>query len=696
MTINNDEIDLRKLFGSLLDYKWWIVGFTFFTALIGVAYTLFATPIYTANASIQVESKSSGGVLKDFAGFLEEKSSSSTEVVILKSRMILSNTVEQLNLTTQVKPEFSLPFIGKGLARLQGEMPELYIAQFTPQDLAFSRLILEIGEQPDSFRLFSTAGELLLEGQAGKKYQLEPFSFAVTSLKGKPSQRFVVEKIPELTAITALQKQISISENGKQTGIIEIAMNGEDKKLIQRIVKSVSENYLLQNIARNSAEASKSLEFLTQQLPEIKDRLSEAENNLNEFRLKNESVDLNLETKSVLDTLVQLEAGLNELTIKESEISQRFTKRHPAYIALLDKRKVLKAERNRLNKQIEGLPNTQKEIIRLTRDLEVNQQIYLQILNKMQELEIVKASAIGNVRILDQAQVFSDPIAPKKLVIVLLALVIGAVFSSFAVILKTILHRGITSASEIEALGLATYAVIPYSEHQPQISVDKKPTDYKILSEHNPADLSIEALRGLRTSLHFAMLEAKNNILMITGTSPSVGKTFISLNLANILAKSGKKVLLIDADLRRSYLRNALKLDKSKGLSAFITQGLRYEEIIQPYLGFDVIVKGETPPNPSELLMNQRIEQLFHWASENYDIVLVDTPPILAVTDAGILGKYAGTTLLLSFFERTTENEIRQAKDRFEKNGVTIKGVILNGIKKQARNKYEYYAYDYK
>ncbi|MGX2975277.1 polysaccharide biosynthesis tyrosine autokinase [Ursidibacter arcticus] len=690
---NNDEIDLMKLFGALLDHKWWIILFTLFTTLIGIGYVILATPIYTANASIQVETKSSGGVLKDFAGIFEEKSSASTEIAILKSRMVISNTVEQLNLTTQITPKF-MPFIGKGIARLQGYEPNLSVATFIPNTQGVENLILEAGEA-GSFSVY-IADEKLFDGEVGRKYQTDELVFEVSVLDAKQGQRFLIKKVSELEAITALQKQISVSENGKQTGIIDISINGENKTQIKQIVKSISENYLLQNIVRNSAEASKSLDFLSKQLPEIKQRLSDSENSLNEFRLKNESVDLSLEAKSALDTIVQLEADLNELTLKESDISHKYTRNHPAYIALIDKRKVLNEEKERLNKQVERLPNTQKEIIRLTRDLEVNQQIYIQLLNKMQELEIVKASAIGNVRILDESQVFDDPIAPKKLVVIALAFILGAILSSLFAIIKVILHRGIENASDVEAIGLSTYAMIPYSEHQSQVSLGKKNSSYQLLSESNPTDLSVESLRGLRTSLHFAMLEAKNNILMITGASPSVGKSFISLNLANVLAKSGKKVLLIDADLRRSYLRGLLHLEKNKGVSSFITQDLDYKDVVQSYLGFDIVTKGETPPNPSELLMNKRFEQLLGWASENYDIVVIDTPPVLAVTDAAIIGKYAGTTLLIGYFERTTIDEIRMAKDRFEKSGVTIKGFILNGIQKKIRNKYEYYSYDYK
>ncbi|MDP0202219.1 polysaccharide biosynthesis tyrosine autokinase [Glaesserella parasuis] len=691
---NHDEIDLVKLLGALLDYKWWIAIFTLLVTLFGVAYVLLATPVYTANASIQVESKSSGGGLKDFVGILEGKSSSSTEIAILKSRMVLSNTVEQLNLTTVVEPQFSIPFLSKGIHRLMGYEPQLSVSLFEPKNPQMKEVILEVGENAGEFSLFF-ADEKVLEGSIGKKYQTEDFSFEISELEAKPGQLFKIKKNDVLLAISTLQKQISVTDSGKQTGIIEISINGENKAQIKKIVKSVSENYLLQNIVRNSAEASKSLEFLSKQLPEIKARLSESENNLNEFRLKNESVDLSLEAKSALDTIVQLEADLNELTLKESEISQKFTRNHPAYVALIDKRKVLNEEKIRLNKQVERLPTTQKEVIRLTRDLEVSQQIYIQLLNKMQELEIVKASAIGNVRILDEAQVFPNAVSPRKMIVVALAFMLGLIFASITAIAKTLLHRGIEGTSELDVLGLPTYATIPYSNEQPIFSKHKVQR-FKLLSESTPTDPAVEALRSLRTSLHFAMLEAKNNILMISGASPSVGKSFISTNLANVLAKAGHKVLLIDADLRRSYLRRLLGLAKEVGLSDVIAQQIPFEQVIQHYDNFDIIVKGETPPNPSELLSNARFQALLEWAAKEYDLVIVDTAPILAVTDAAIIGRYAGTSLLVGRFGETTLKEVGLAKERFERAGVFIKGFILNGIKRKASNRYDYYQYDYK
>ncbi|WP_424405529.1 polysaccharide biosynthesis tyrosine autokinase [Pasteurella sp. PK-2025] len=692
---HDETIDLMKLFNTLLDHKWWIIIFTLLTTTFGIGYAFFSKPIYLANATIQIEDKASGSVLKDFTGIFEEKSSSNTEMAIIRSRMVLSHAVNQLNLATKVTPLFSVPVFSKMLAFFSDYQPKLGIYYFAPFTEETKSLIVEVGDTPDHYNVYSAqTSEKLLEGVVGTLYQSDNLHLAISTLQAKAGQRFFIEKLNDLSVISNLQNEITVSEVGKQTGIISISAQGHDKKYIKEIVASVAESYLLQNVARNSAEASKSLEFLNNQLPEIRQKLSDSENRLNEFRLQNESVDLSYEARATLETIVHLEADLNELTIKESEIAQKFTRNHPAYVALIDKRNVLNAEKERLNKQLEKLPNTQKEIIRLTRDLEVNQQIYIQLLNKMQELDVVKASTIGNVRLLDSAQVFPDPIAPKKSLIIFLAMMLGLALSGLAIMLKHFFNRGIESVSEIEKAGFSTYAIVPYSAMQPSVSL-KHPEKGKkgLLSEHYPDDNAIEAIRSLRTSLHFSLLEAKNNIVMISGTVPDVGKSFISANLANVLSKTGKKVLLIDADLRRSYLHNNLKLDNTLGLSEAILQDIPFENAIKQYGSLDIITKGHTPPNPSELFYTERFQQLLEWASRQYDLVLVDTPPILPVTDAAIIGKYAGTLLLVGRFAKTTMKEIETARKRFEQAGIHVNGFILNGAKTTSSNYYEYYGY---
>ncbi|HCD2123885.1 TPA: polysaccharide biosynthesis tyrosine autokinase, partial [Klebsiella pneumoniae] len=442
---------------------------------------------------------------------------------------------------------------------------------------------------------------------------------------------------------------------------------------------------LSQNIARQAAQDAKSLEFLSNQLPKVRNDLDVAEDKLNEYRRKNDSVDLSLEAKSVLEQIVNVDNQLNDLTFRESEISQLYTKEHPNYKALMEKRKTLQEEKAKLNKRVSVMPETQQEILRLSRDVESGRAVYMQLLNRQQELNIAKSSAIGNVRIIDNAVAQTKPVKPKKIVIILIGFIFGSVVAIGIVLLRVFLRRGIESPEQLEELGINVYASIPVSEAFANNAVKKaswKNKNYDIkqafLAVENPADLAIEAIRGLRTSLHFAMMESRNNILMISGASPNAGKTFVSTNLAAVIAQSGKKVLFIDTDMRKGYTHNLFNVENTKGLSDILSGKMTVERAIQPLsmAGFDFIARGAVPPNPAELLMHKNFDALLSWASQNYEIVVLDTPPILAVTDAAIIGNYVGTTLLVARFEQNTAKEIEVSVRRFEQSGVIVKGCI--------------------
>ncbi|MEC6815432.1 polysaccharide biosynthesis tyrosine autokinase [Photobacterium toruni] len=707
----SDEIDLGKLFGILIDSRWLIIITTFIFALIGISYALLATPIYKADALIQIEQKSTGmpalgGDMAEMFGGAE--SSATTEIEIIKSRMVLGDTVDKLNLTTVATPIYT-PVFGKGLARLLGDSHQISVSRFTvPENtVALTSDVLTITNSAQGeYSLANSDGRELLTGKVGSLATNNGYSLFVTQLIGSDGATFSVSKISRLNAIQALQKDLSIAEQGKQTGILQLSMTGENRTKIKNILNDISQTYFLQNVARNSAEAENSLVFLKQHLPKIKQQLTLAEDKLNRYRQQNESVDLPLEAKTTLDTMVTLEAQLNQLTFKESDISQLYTKEHPAYVALLDKRKTLMKEKARLNKRIEKLPKTQRAVLRLTRDVEVNQQIYVQLLNKVQELSIVKASTVGNVRILDNAQAYSQAVKPKKSLIVVLATLLGGMLAVAIVLLRAALHRGVENPDEIEALGLPVYASIPLSDSQSDL--DKK---YKLKKQHtinetlltiaNPADLSIEALRSLRTSLHFAMMEARNNIVMISGPSPSIGKSFVSANMAAVMAKGGQRVLVIDADMRKGQMERQMCVDSKPGLADYLSGQQTIEQVIKApgVEGLDFIARGSVPPNPSELLMHPRLKTLLDWASENYDLVLVDTPPILAVTDPAIVGAHAGTTMIVARFGLNPVKEIEVTKNRFEQNGIEVKGCILNAVVRKASStyggNYGYYNYSY-
>ncbi|EFE22500.1 exopolysaccharide transport family protein [Edwardsiella tarda ATCC 23685] len=704
--VENDEIDLGRLLGYLIDGRWWIITITALFMILGLAYALMATPVYKANALLQVEKKANAsallGNLSNMADMLgDDQPDAAAEIELITSRMVLGRTVHELNLNTLATPDY-FPLLGRGVARLLGQStPHLSIKHFsiTPNLLNTPLTLTALGDN----RFTLDVEGKTVQGEVGKTLTTPELTLLISDIAADKNQTFTLRQEPALDAITRLQQQLQVSEKGKNTGIIELALEGTNKRRIREILNNISQNYLQQNIVRKTEETQKSLDFLKEQLPQVKSALNDAEEKLNLYRQKNESVDLSLEAKAALETMVGLEKQLNELTFREAELQQLYTRQHPAYIALLEKRQTLLNTKNTINKSIQRLPKTQQEILRLTRDVQVDQQIFVQLLNKQQELSVMKAGTIGNVRIIDEAAVVTQAVKPKKALIVILATLLGAMLSVGLILVRAAFHRGIESPEQLEEIGLSVYATIPYSGEQSGIEQKQKkhkrimPLNESLLAVRNPADLAMEALRSLRTSLHFAMMETQNNTVMISGPGPNLGKTFVSTNFAATLAMGGKKVLLIDADMRKGYIHKVMGRSLDSGLSDYLSGQSELSQTINQtgFDGLDFICRGSTPPNPSELLMHPRFQALLDWANQHYDFVIIDSPPILAVTDAAIIGQHAGTSLLVARFAKTAVKEVEVAVRRFEQNGVVIKGILLNAVEKKASSYYGNYSNGY-
>lgn len=705
-TPDSDEMDLGRLFGELIDHRKLIIAVTTGFTVLAVLYALLATPIYQADALVQVEQKQGNAILSSLSQMLpNSQPQSAPEIALLQSRMVLGKAVDDLNLQAQVKQKY-FPLIGRGMARIMGDKPG---------NISVSRLYLPSEDDDSTPKITITVidkknylvegADFSINGTVGTLLTEHGISLLVNSIDANPGDKFTVSQLTRLKAITDLQEVFNVADQGKDSGMLGLTLTGDNPELITRILDTISQNYLAQNIDRQAAQDAKSLDFLNMQLPKVRSDLDIAEDKLNAYRKQKDSVDLNMEAKSVLDQIVNVDNQLNELTFREAEISQLYTKEHPTYKALMEKRHILQEEKTKLNKRVSGMPATQQEVLRLSRDVESGRAVYLQLLNRQQELNIAKSSAIGNVRIIDNAVTETKPVKPKKILVVAIGLIFGLFVSVGLVLLRVFLRRGIESPEQLEDIGINVYASVPVSEwlakNNRKSSKLRKNQSDTLLALENPADLAVEAIRSLRTSLHFAMMEAKNNVLMISGASPNAGKTFISSNLAATIALTGKKVLFIDADLRKGYVHKMLGRKQGQGLSEVLSGQVAVEKVIEHVddAAFDYIGRGLIPPNPAELLMHPRFEALLKWGSQNYDLVVIDTPPILAVTDAAIIGRYAGTSLMVARFEVNTVKEIEVSMKRFEQSGVVVKGCILNGVVKKASSYYGYgynhYGYSY-
>ncbi|WP_057830208.1 polysaccharide biosynthesis tyrosine autokinase [Colwellia sp. TT2012] len=732
-TSASNEIDLMALFGALLDRKIFIAVVTAVFALVGIAIAIYSTPIYKATAMIQVEE--GGGAmpgLGDMASMFESSSKSITEIELLKSRSVIGEAVDnlQLDIVAQaklfpiiggrsfrkfnaIKPgDLAIPSFGATSYAWGGEQIDIF--RFDVPKFAINRsYIVQAGEN-NTFTLLSGDGEKILTGKVGVEVSNGTFTLTLKTLIARAGTEFIIARKDRLNTILDLQAAIGASEKGKDSGIVNLSFQHESPEYSQRVLNEITQIYVRRNVERNSAEAKSSLDFLAVQLPAIKQQLEHSESLFNDYQKNQQSVNITLETQGVLEQIIELDTKLQELDLERLAMSRKFKRNHPNYQGIVEQISAVQKQRDGLAQKIADLPELQQKLLRLTRDVEVGNEIYMMLLGKVQELDIVRAGTVGNVRIIDVAEVnTTKPVKPKKALIVVMATMLGGMLAIAIVLVQKALHKGVQDPSEIEAIGLPVYASVPYSSHQLKLTGSakgftkgiakgltkgkKRQSDKinKLLAVDNPADLSIEALRSLRTSLHFAMMEAKNNIIAISGPSPEVGKSFITANLGAVLAQSGQKVLIIDADMRKGYLQKQFGLKWENGLSDYLSGQQTLAQVTKTtnVAGLDLITRGQVPPNPSELLMHANFSNLITEIKANYDIILIDTPPILAVTDPAIVGGHAGTMLLVTRFGQNTIKEIDYARQRFEQNGIDVKGVVFNGVVKKASNAYGYYGY---
>ncbi|MEG2266746.1 MAG: GNVR domain-containing protein, partial [Acinetobacter sp.] len=547
------ELDLIQLL-HILFLQWKIIlCITIAFTLAASLYTFLSPTVYQADALIQVEQKQNQAFLNRLKNILlTDTSAVSAEIELLKSRMILGKTVDDLNLRIQSE-QIYFPVTGYLWAKLKGESS----AEITIQDLSLpqtndqnSEVILTVQEK-GLFHLQGT--NFSLEGKVGERLKKENIIIEVSNIHAVPGSRFKLRKISKLEAISNLQLQIDVSQQGKESGMIALRITGHNPNEIARILDTVMNNYVQQNINRQAARDANSLAFLQRQLPKVQSELDDAESKLNVYRQQQDSVDLNLEAKTVLEQMVNVENQLNALTFREAEISQLYKKSHPAYRALLDKRQTLVQEKDKLNQRISAMPSTQQEVLKLSRDVETGREIYLQLLSRQQELNISRSSNVGNVRIIDPAVTWPSPVKPKKALIIMLGTMLGLISSSGLAIARVALRRGIESSETLENAGVHVLATVPVSKslekkyrHQQRSSIVnffRRDTSPRFcLAFEEPADISIEAVRGLRTTLHFIMKETPNRVLMISGATMGCGKTFISSSLAAVIAQSGQRV----------------------------------------------------------------------------------------------------------------------------------------------------------
>ncbi len=695
-----------------------VLGTAAIILFIGITYAVLAPPVYQADALIQVEDPNSNNASNPTPWQTEKSGSTfdpsaatAAEGELVKSRLVLKQTVEALNLDIDATPNY-FPVVGHWVARhaKKGRLADplfgMRIYAWGGEKISVSNFDavkgagykLKVGHN-NSYTLYDSDGIAVAQGVVGQLVtgsdQGEPISIKVDQIVAHEGVSFTLRRLYELDAITRLQDALTVEVKGKDAGILSLSLDGEDNEAITKTVNAVALNYVNQNVEHKRQEAQKTLVFLNEQLPKLKSALENAENTYNLFRNKNGTVDLSEESRLLLGQMVDAQARQLDLEQKRTELSQRFSPQFPAVASLTQNIDQLKAQQQQFAGKVSNLPDTEQNALRLLRDVRVNTELYTNMLNSAQQLNIATAGEMGNVRVVDWAMTSIKPVKPKKSLIAGLALILGLAIGVGIPFVRRWLNPGIERSEHFEQfLSAPVYSIVPHSDIQAKIEnrLRRGAKGQHLLATQAPDDIAVEAIRSLQTALHFGAFKAANNVILLTGPRPDVGKSFLAANLATVLASGGKRVLLIDADMRGGNINRYFGVSASPGLSDAILGG-PVDQIIRRQIAtnLDFMPKGSKPGSPAGALMSSRFQAMLEEFSGSYDAVVVDAPPLLAVADAAIIARYAGTTLFAVRYGRHTSAEIVEAERRLLNARVQISGVLLNDVPQRSVKYGAYY-----
>jgi len=717
---DDDTISIVDLLENLVDHKWLFALVAALCTLAALAYALLATPVYTVDALVQVEDKK-GSALGALSSVAEALDVSSTpvagEIEILRSRTNVAQAVEALRLQSEAQVANRLPVIGNWLARrlerddaglaIAPALPlidasrwawggeSLLLAEFeVPPEMQGRPYSLRIGEQ-GRWTLHDEEGARVLQGDASSRAANEStgYSLRMAELTANPGTEFELKRHSLKARVEQVRSGLNVSEAKRQSGIMRIEYSGADPHAAARLVNAISHAYVNQNVQRRSAEADKSLQFLEQQLPELRQQVDAAESVLNAFRNEHRTIDIPGEISGLLTQSIELERTQLELDLRRKEVDARYEPAHPVAQALREQVARVNAEQQGMAAQIRSLPLVQQEFLRLSRDVEVNNQLYVSLLNNAQQLRIARAGTVANVSIIDQAIVPQKASKPRRAQIVAVGL-LGGLAGGFLLAQLLAARRGrVRDPRDLEAvLGIHVAATLPISPEQTVADARKRATAPFLLAHARPTAGAVEALRTLRLNLQLALAETKGGrTILLTSAIPGQGKTFVSANLAYLIATAGPRVLLIDADLRRSSVGRYFALDGSSGLADILRDGIDPTRFVRadPTVSLSVLPAGPAPANPGELLTAERLAPLFDWARANYDVVIVDAPPILPVSDAIVLGGFADVAAFVVRHKRVAQTDVLDAVQQYQLTGAPLAGLVFNCFK-PSRVRYGY------
>ena len=683
---DNNTITLLEAMQILWEKKFLLLLFILVGGIIGFSIANWQRPQYTSDILLQIDAKGGNATkaMGEMGSILDVASPADAEIELIKSRMVLSYVVEAEHLCFNAIPVGAVDRFTHKEGRM--DLDSLYIPRVGPAGKWMARAINE-----NTYEVISPEEQVILKGKVGEMsraaYAGDTLDIFVSKMLAKPGQEFILSQSGLLGAVAALKGGLMVFEKGKKSGIIEARFNHRYPDRAASILNTVARTYLRQNVEMRSAEAAKTLEFLEKQIPGVKAKLDSVEKILADYRHSIGSVDMTGETSAHLNKESAIQSQILELEQQKQAAMRLFKEEHPSVQTLVRQQNRLRAELAKLKKTAEKMPLTQQEVARLKEDVAVNNEIYTTMLNNIQQLRVVRAGEVGNVRIVDFAQISGGPSKPNKTNIIICSVAASFVFGVLLVFILRMMHNGVRSVTEIEReTNTSVLARVP---ENPDSNLNYKfKKTRKTHVQTDPDDSLSESIRSILTAIDFSFnMNKEHQVIMVSGIMPRVGKSFISTNLAATFALVGKKTLYIDADMRKASCRFT-----KVGLADVLMGKVAFDnaKITSPNLpNLDILESGKFTLSAFELLRGDMLKKLLDEIRPQYDAIIIDTPPMNMVTDAYMICPLIDFALVVLHYGRHSMDSIKESIQTLERYCDKPKAFVLN----HCEHRHGYYGY---
>lgn len=718
---------------------WKIIAlFAILGLIIGVLYVRYENPSFKSDALIQIDetSQNLSGLGTNIAELLPpDDSSVQAQIKLIRSRMVLEPVVDLLHLGIRLND----PAVNK-IDRIRNNQTNVQINSADGVVLETSDGRVQVSEfnvteeyLDKPFTLLRTntgfvlsSGSEKFKGHLNKAHRFTGKNGLIEiTVNELPTGEHSIDITKQSLQITtdSINSALSVVEEGTKTGMIELSLSGLNQKQVSLILEHIVLSYSAQDQTRSSEQTIKTIEFMKKQIPALKQKLKESEAIFNKFRENSGTIDVAQEASILLSENAGLDTQISELKLKRADITTYYTNEHPLVIQINEQLSVLNARKQQIDNTISALPEVQREFLTLSEDVNIDREIYLTILKNYEQLKIVKAGEVSDARIIDLPINTNRTITPKKQLIMMLSTLAGALLGALLVFIMHLLRNVVKDPERIESkTGVPVIATIPRSAVLSRLSTNKKAAP-RMLAHVDNSSLSYEAIKSLRTKLILSMPAVtpgsqKAKVLLFTGESPGVGKSLISANLAEVFAQLNKKVLLIDADMRMGELHKVFGMSQYDGLADYLLlddNSLQLSKSADAQIMNDVsdfsienfihssgvdhidfMPRGKHPSDPESLLISEKFDTLLTELKSQYDYIIIDSPPLLAASDAMVLAQHADKVLMVTRYDASMEKQLIYAIKQMYESNIQVDGIILNDVKQGLMSKYSYhYRYAY-